>query len=246
MVQEAAVVADGDAAVAAVDQLPPEFDIAGGLGGFVVDGAVAKDADVRGVEEVRDAARLWDGPLRRVGQAVVAGGQGGEEITLDVGPGVGQGPQPGQVGIPVAAGDAREGAAGGEVEEVLRLDGSSQIIGRVVARDVTIRGKTIKAGSRVGLCIISANRDEEKFANPDVFDIRRGSRDHMAFGFGLHSCLGAARARMEIKVVFEEILKRIPHYEIEEAGLRLAHSPNVRGFTHVPKHFDVPDLRSAA
>ena len=132
------------------------------------------------------------------------------------------------------------------VEEVLRLDGSSQIIGRVVARDVTIRGKTIKAGSRVGLCIISANRDEEKFANPDVFDIRRGSRDHMAFGFGLHSCLGAALARMEIKVVFEEILKRIPHYEIEEAGLRLAHSPNVRGFTHVPTHFDVPDLRSAA
>ena len=132
------------------------------------------------------------------------------------------------------------------VEEVLRLDGSSQIIGRVVAKDVEIRGKTIKAGSRVGLCIISANRDEERFPNPDRFDITRGSRDHMAFGFGLHSCLGAALARMEIRVVFEELLKRIPHYEIDEAGLIMAHSPNVRGFTHVPARFDVPDLRNAA
>jgi cytochrome P450 len=132
------------------------------------------------------------------------------------------------------------------VEEVLRLDGSSQIIGRVLSRDVEIRGKTLKAGSRVGLCIISANRDPEKFTNPDKFDIARGTRDHMAFGFGLHSCLGAALARMEIRVVFEEVLKRIPHYEIEEAGLRLAHNPNVRGFTHVPTHFDVPDLRTAA
>jgi cytochrome P450 len=132
------------------------------------------------------------------------------------------------------------------VEEVLRLDGSSQIIGRVVARDVEIRGKTIKAGSRVGLCIISANRDEEKFPNPDKFDISRASRDHMAFGFGLHSCLGAALARLEVRVVFEEILKRIPRYEIDESGLRLAHSPSVRGFTNVPSRFEVPDLRSAA
>jgi cytochrome P450 len=132
------------------------------------------------------------------------------------------------------------------VEEALRLDGSSQIIGRVVARDVEIRGKTLKAGERVGLCIISANRDEEKFADPDKFDIARGTRDHMAFGFGLHSCLGAALARMEIRVVFEEILKRIPDYEIEEAGLKLAHSPNVRGFTHVPSRFDAPDLATAA
>lgn len=124
------------------------------------------------------------------------------------------------------------------VEEVLRLDGSSQIIGRVVAKDVEIRGKLIKAGSRVGLCIISANRDEDKFANPDRFDIARGSRDHMAFGFGLHSCLGAALARMEIRVVFEELLSRIPHYEIDEAGLHMAHSPNVRGFTNVPARFE--------
>jgi cytochrome P450 len=123
------------------------------------------------------------------------------------------------------------------IEETLRFDGSSQIIVRRVGRDVTLRGKQLKKGDRVGLCIISANRDADKFENPDVFDIRRGSRDHMAFGFGIHSCLGAALARLETRVVFEEVLKRIPEYEVEEAGLRRAHNPNVRGFTHVPTRF---------
>ncbi len=123
------------------------------------------------------------------------------------------------------------------VEEVLRFDGSSQIIVRRVGKDVTLRGKQLKKGDCVGLCVISANRDQTKYENPDVFDIRRGSRDHMAFGFGLHSCLGAALARLEVRVVFEEVLKRIPDYEIEESGLQRAHNPNVRGFTHVPTHF---------
>jgi cytochrome P450 len=123
------------------------------------------------------------------------------------------------------------------VEETLRFDGSSQIIVRRVGRDVTMRGKTLKQGDRVGLCIISANRDPEKFKNPDVYDIHRGSRDHMAFGFGIHSCLGAALARMETRVVFEEVLKRMPDYRIDEAGLKRAHNPNVRGFTNVPATF---------
>jgi cytochrome P450 len=123
------------------------------------------------------------------------------------------------------------------IEETLRFDGSSQIIVRRVACDVTLRGKLLKKGDRVGLCIISANRDSEHFENPDVFDVRRGSKDHMAFGFGVHACVGAALARMETRVVFEEILKRIPAYEIEESALRRAHNPNVRGFTHVPAHF---------
>lgn len=123
------------------------------------------------------------------------------------------------------------------IEETLRFDGSSQILTRRVGKDVEIRGKQLKKGDRVGLCVISANRDPDKFPNPDVYDIRRGSRDHMAFGFGIHSCLGAALARLETRVVFEEILKRIPEYEIEESGLAMAHNPNVRGFTHAPSRF---------
>lgn len=123
------------------------------------------------------------------------------------------------------------------IEEVLRFDGSSQIIVRRVGQDVTLHGKHLKKGDRVGLCIISANRDPVKFKDPDTFDITRGSRDHMAFGFGFHSCLGANLARMETRVVFDEFLKRMPDYEIEEDRLARAHNPNVRGFTHVPIHF---------
>jgi len=123
------------------------------------------------------------------------------------------------------------------VEEVLRFDGSSQIIVRRIGQDVEMRGKKLKKGDRVGLCIISANRDEDKYRNPDNFDVTRGSRDHMAFGYGIHSCLGAALARMEVRVVFEEVLKRIPDYVVHEDRLARAHNPNVRGFTHVPTAF---------
>jgi cytochrome P450 len=123
------------------------------------------------------------------------------------------------------------------IEETLRFDGSSQILVRRVGEDVTLRGKLLRKGERVGLCVISANRDADKFENPESFDVRRGSRDHLAFGYGVHACLGAALARLETRVVFEEVLRCMPEYEIEAAGLRRAHNPNVRGFTHVPSHF---------
>ncbi len=123
------------------------------------------------------------------------------------------------------------------IEETLRFDGSSQILVRRVGIDVTLRGKLLRKGDRVGLCVISANRDADRFANPEVFDIRRGSRDHMAFGYGVHACLGAALARLETRIVFEEVLRQLPDYAIDVAGLRRAHNPNVRGFTHVPASF---------
>ncbi|WP_372750192.1 cytochrome P450, partial [Litorivivens sp.] len=126
---------------------------------------------------------------------------------------------------------------GKAVEETLRFDGSTQMIGRQVMKDVEIRGCKLKAGERVGLCIISASRDEEKFDNANSFDITRGSRDHMAFGKGIHSCVGASLARLEVAVCMEEILRLIPDYEIDEAGLQRTHNPNVRGFTHVPISF---------
>jgi len=96
------------------------------------------------------------------------------------------------------------------VEETLRFDGSSQIIVRRVGRDVTMRGKTLRQGDRVGLCIISANRDPDKFSNPDVYDIHRGSRDHMAFGFGIHQCVGAELARMELRTAYPALVRRFP------------------------------------
>jgi hypothetical protein len=123
------------------------------------------------------------------------------------------------------------------VEETMRMEGSSQLIGRVTTEDVTLHGVTIPKGKRIGMLLVAANRDERHYENPEIFTLHRNARDHMGFGFGIHSCVGAAMARMEGRVAFEEILKMMPNYEIEEAGLKRMHSANVRGYTHVPVKF---------
>lgn len=123
------------------------------------------------------------------------------------------------------------------VEETMRMEGSTQLIGRVAMEDVTLHGVTIPKGKRVGMLLVSANRDERHYPNPDVFDVGRNNRDHMGFGFGIHSCVGAAMARMEGRVAFEEILNMMPNYEVEWDGLKRMHSANVRGYTHVPVRF---------
>ena len=86
---------------------------------------------------------------------------------------------------------------------------------------------------------ISANRDERKFRDAETFDIRRNARDHLGFGGGLHSCLGAALARLEARIAIEELLKVAPDLSVDESGLRRMHSPQVRGYTHVPVSFTV-------
>ena len=123
------------------------------------------------------------------------------------------------------------------VEETMRMEGSSQLIGRVTTEDVTLHGVTIPAGKRVGMLLVAANRDERHFENPEVFSLARSNRDHMGFGFGIHSCVGAAMARMEGRVAFEEILKMMPNYQVQWDGLKRMHSANVRGYTHVPVTF---------
>ncbi len=131
------------------------------------------------------------------------------------------------------------------VEETLRLDGSSQVIARRVAKDVELEGKTLRAGDKVGLCIISANRDKSRCPMGENFDITKATRDHMAFGFGLHSCLGAALARLEARVVMEEIIRNMPDYEVQTAGLEMAHNPNVRGYSRLPVSFIPRKIRTA-
>ena len=66
------------------------------------------------------------------------------------------------------------------------------------------------------------------------FDVTRPPQQHLAFGFGMHVCLGASLARLEGRVALEEVLARLPEYEIEEGGLVRVHSPNVRGYAHMP------------
>lgn len=123
------------------------------------------------------------------------------------------------------------------VEETVRFDGSTQLLGRTAMEDIEMHGQTIKKGQRVGLLMISANRDERKWERPEQFDILRNTAGHCGFGFGIHACVGAALARLEVRVAFEEILKRFPDYEVVESGMARMHSPNVRGYTHLPLTF---------
>lgn len=120
------------------------------------------------------------------------------------------------------------------VEEVVRFDNSSQMLARLLMRDVTLHGKTMPKGRKVLLLIGSANRDERAIARPDEFDVRRAPQPHLAFGYGIHVCLGASLARLEGRVALEEVLPRMPEYVVDETGLERVHSANVRGYARVP------------
>jgi cytochrome P450 len=120
------------------------------------------------------------------------------------------------------------------VEETLRYDNSSQIIARVTTLDVELRGSKIPKGERVLLLIGSANRDEDVFEHPDRYDILRDTTQMLSFGKGTHFCMGAALARLEARVAFEEWWPRFSNYEIRTEGAERVHSVNVRGFARLP------------
>jgi cytochrome P450 len=120
------------------------------------------------------------------------------------------------------------------VEETLRYDNSTQALMRYTLEDVEVRGVTIPAEQRVLLLVGSANRDSEVFERPDDFDIHRDTTAMLSFGRGTHFCMGAALARLEACVAFDEWWKRFPKYEIQPEGIVRVHSVNVRGFAQLP------------
>ena len=120
------------------------------------------------------------------------------------------------------------------VEETLRYDNSTQALARLVARDVELHGQKLREGDRVVLLLGSGNRDERVFPDPDRYDLLRDTSASLAFGQGVHFCLGASLARLEGRVALEEVWKRMPDYEINPAGLVRVHSVNVRGFSALP------------
>ncbi len=123
------------------------------------------------------------------------------------------------------------------VEETLRYDTSTHMMARTLTRDVQLHGQTMKEGQKVALLLASANRDGRHWQDPDTYDVSRDASDHVAFGFGIHHCLGAALARLESRVVLEEILARIPDFKVDAGGLERMHSGNVRGYSRVPISF---------
>lgn len=121
------------------------------------------------------------------------------------------------------------------VEETLRYDTSSQMLARVTLKPVEYYGTEIPVGDRVLLLAGSANRDPRVFGDPDVFDLDRSLDAGIAsFGVGRHFCMGASLARLEARVVLEELVKRVASYEIDPSGTHRVHSVNVRGFASLP------------
>jgi cytochrome P450 len=120
------------------------------------------------------------------------------------------------------------------VEETLRYDTSTQALARLLTRDVELHGTTLPAGSKGLLLFGSANRDERRWDEPDRFDIGRNPAGHLAFGHGIHHCLGAPLARLEARVALDVLLPHLGEYSVDASDAVRVHSGNVRGFSRLP------------
>jgi cytochrome P450 family 142 subfamily A polypeptide 1 len=125
------------------------------------------------------------------------------------------------------------------VEEMLRWVTPIQNMNRTATRDVRLRGETIRKGDKLLLLYAAANRDERVFREPERFDAARDPNPHLAFGgYGTHHCLGASLARLELRVVFEELLAALPDLELaSDAPLPLRPSNFIVGIESMPVAF---------
>ena len=126
------------------------------------------------------------------------------------------------------------GLAKTATEECLRYDSPVISIQRIAAEDVEMRGKTLNKKDRIRWFISSANRDPEKFADPEKFDITRWPNQHVAFGSGVHHCLGATLARVEGQEVFKALAERFPGMRLENEPLEYQPSITFRSLKSLP------------
>ena len=119
-------------------------------------------------------------------------------------------------------------------EEALRYDSPVKSIQRLAAQDVEMRGKVIKKDDRLRWFITSANRDPNKFERPDEMDITRWPNPHVAFGAGIHHCLGATIARVEGQEVFRELAERYPNMELGQDEMDYEPSITFRSIKQMP------------
>lgn len=124
------------------------------------------------------------------------------------------------------------------IEELLRLDSPVLHLARTVAEDTVLGGAEMKAGDKVMVLYAAGNRDEEVFPDADVFDIDRpNAKRHVAFSSGIHLCQGAGLARMEMRVLLEEILDTIPDYEIAPEAVQFRGIQGVHSVKTLPVTF---------
>ncbi|MGA5544549.1 cytochrome P450 [Mycobacterium sp. NPDC051198] len=180
-----------------------------------------------------------DGQMRRLddieitGFATLLGGAGAETVTKLVGTAMvlfARNPEQWQKLL-----DDRE-KVGAAVEELLRFEGPVQYNVRYTLKDAHVPSGTIPAGKAVFLISAAANRDPDAFTDADTFDIDRDRTEaqNLGLGYGIHSCLGAALARMESAVALEKLLDFMPRYEVKWDELQRVHMQNVAGYSHVP------------
>jgi cytochrome P450 len=126
------------------------------------------------------------------------------------------------------------GQAKRATEECLRYDAPVKSIQRLAAEDIEMRGKVLRKNDRIRWFITSANRDPEAFGNPETFDITRDPNPHVAFGNGVHHCLGATLARLEGQEVFKALAERFPNLHLTTEELTYQPSITFRSLTSLP------------
>lgn len=123
------------------------------------------------------------------------------------------------------------------VEELLRYESPSQHTARLAPADVELGGKQIRKRQAVVAVMAAANRDPERFRDPDTLDLRRADNRHVAFGWAAHYCFGAPLARMEGQIAFETLLRRLPNLQLEPQQLVWRENLGLRGLTSLKVSF---------
>lgn len=124
------------------------------------------------------------------------------------------------------------------VEELLRWESPIQHTARVAPEDFTLGGKLIRRGQTVVAVLAAGNRDPERFPNPDVLDLKRGDKGHLAFGWAAHFCFGAPLARMEGQIAFSTLLRRLKNLELASEDFVWRENLGLRGLSGLPVRFD--------
>ncbi len=124
------------------------------------------------------------------------------------------------------------------VEELLRFESPIQHTARIAQDDFSLGGKLIRRGQTVVAVLAAGNRDPERFPNPDVLDVKRGDKGHLAFGWAAHFCFGAPLARMEGQIAFGTILRRLKNLALASEDFVWRENLGLRGLSALPVRFD--------
>ncbi len=135
---------------------------------------------------------------------------------------------------------------GSAVEELLRFESPVQHTARIAPADMQLGGKTIQKGSRVVAVLAAANRDPNRFPNPDRLDLRRADNRHLAFGWAAHFCFGAPLARMEGQIAFDALLGRIEKPALRDDKWDWRENAGLRGLTSLNIDFEPGHQRGTA